>query len=1076
METTIDAHALLDHVELHIIPSQNRYDACVCSGNKIEKVTSGLLEHLLLHSAEIKALHSKGSSAKYKLSRPENSHDIKWFTKSTLIRFLRIIGSANLLDVTSSLKNEISQLEEARKFHLSLYAKGREYQLQSGESDGIFTDGTGSTTRAEGSDASKNELLRAMELRLATLTEELITAFDQAAGSRYSMEEMSDVGKLSKHFGSGDLSDSLRKYIELRQGAQAVEESSRTQLENDKVRSKEGNNHASNSLFSDTQVKYGVSPAKVAQVERQNSSDESSFSSEEEPPSEERSRTLVRSASPRRSASPMRRVQIGRSGSRRSTAITIKSLNYFPGRERSSFPKDPAENDGDEEGLEHAPRKPENNVRRMSVQDAISLFENKQKDQTVDIQKARSLLTASIGASKSVLRRWSSGMGEEDSSQSPRDTSAVDEVTKIQNNVETEIPYSSPEPEAECPTEPRGSDIKLDLHENGARSPVIMQEETLPTESTDINDKLIASSEWSRQKEAELNELLMKMMETKPVKSRTVVSASNKRQSLPSENRGGFYDDYKEKRDEKLRGEAAKKRPEKDKQFRAAQQILDVKKSQLMTSANAIDAGKKQNVKKLQKPQKIVSSQPANPKIESPKPAIVKKASPKASSLPATRKSWPSMPSPRATGASPAKTTAPTSSTGANAMPTRRRSQPTTPVSHPSSTIDKSQTRVKSVKSNQSDSKKTSATETKQQHSVTKPKKTAKSKVQTSPEDLASSTKPSLYNKVTKKSSVVPLESKPFLRKGSGTTSGVNPAVKKKTSSPQEPLKLSEDLTMADENATVSNSYDILIIEHEEKEIEELKIDAGTESVVPTSRSPHKYEDNGDLNEGNLGNPTIDDVIDKAVEPEFKGEEAEEEEPTISPTAWVEIEEHENHTVLSGDRGCEVTGSQASYVTPVGVSSPRVRHSLSQMLLQEISEHDADWGNAENPPPTVFQKDAPKGLKRLLNFARKSKPEANASGWSSPTVFSEGEDDADESKFANKRGAENLLRKSTLHSMNNGNQKNSTIYEHPGQTNISRLHAQSLSQQIQDGHVSASVTTTKATRSFFSLSAFKGSK
>ncbi|KAL0298277.1 UNVERIFIED_CONTAM: hypothetical protein Sradi_6487500 [Sesamum radiatum] len=407
MEVAIDANAPLGYIEFHIFPSQNRYEAYVSCMNKKERVRSGLLEHLLLHSAELKAMNLKGSNAKYKLGPPEDSHDVKWFTKSTLIRYLHIIGSANILDITNSLRNEISQLEEARSFHLSLYAKGIEYQLQNGESDGSYSNGPGSTPRADGSDSSKNELLRAMDLRLTALEGELANAFDKAAGSRYSVEEMTDIEKFSQHLGSGDLSDSLRKYIEVRQGTEAVETSSSKQV------------------------------SESDRVERQSSteSDESSFSSEEEQPSVDRSRTLIRSASPRRSASPMRRIQIGRSGSRRSTAITIKSLNYFPARERSILPKDPAASDSDEEGSEQAPKKPENNVRRMSVQDAINLFESKQKDQTVDIQKARSLLSASIGAKKSVLRRWSSGMGE-DSSHCPQETFAEDAVTVKQNNVE----------------------------------------------------------------------------------------------------------------------------------------------------------------------------------------------------------------------------------------------------------------------------------------------------------------------------------------------------------------------------------------------------------------------------------------------------------------------------------------------------------------------------------------------------------------------------------------------------------------------------------------------------------------
>ncbi|KAK4433452.1 hypothetical protein Salat_1107500 [Sesamum alatum] len=1077
MEAAIDSNVLLDYVEFHIFPSQNRYEAYVSYMNKKEKVTSGLLEHLVLHSAELKAMNSEGSNAKYKLSPPEDSHDVKWFTKSTLIRFLHIIGSANILDVTNSLRNEISQLEEARSFHLSLYAKGREYQLQSGESAGGHSNGTVSTSRAEGSDSSKNELLRAMDLRLTALREELTNAFDQAAGSRYSVEEMTDIEKFSQHLGSGDLSDSLRKHIEVRQRSEAVENSSSKQAsESDRVGSKVGNNNTTKSLSSETQVRYGVSPAKVAQVERQGStgSDESSFSSDEEQPSVERSRTLIRSASPRRSASPMRRIQIGRSGSRRSTAITIKSLNYFPARERSILPKDPAANDSDEEGSEQAPKKSESHVRRMSVQDAINLFESKQKDQTVDIQKARSLLSASIGANKSVLRRWSSGMGE-DSSRCPQDTFSEDAVTVNQNNVESEeIKNTSPQSEAEpgvaslgYPIEPCGEDAKMDSPEKGECSPVVMQEETLPTESTDVGEKLTASAEWSRQKEAELNELLTKMMETKPVKSRTVVPASSKRQSLPSEQRGNSYDQYKERRDEKLRGEAARKKAEKDKQLKAMQQTLDAKKSQF-TSANASDAGKKHTMKKMQKPQKSVA-QPANPKTESPRLGVVKKAPPRASSVPATRKSWPSMPSPRAPEPSPRAPARATSSTGAT--PTRRRSQPTPPVSRPSPKEETSQTRAKTVKSNKNDTKKSlrSATE-KEQQSVTKPRKTTKSKAITAPEDLASATKPSLYSKVTKKSSVVPLESKASFRRGSGTINSANSVVKKKSSAhPQEPLRKPKDLTLDEENVTVSSSSDV-VIQNEQRETGECKIHTGMESGT-AMRSPQKYEDKEGFSQVD---PTTDDGIDKMVEPELKAEA--EEESTISPTAWVEIEEHEDDPITSGDNASQMVDSPA-YIAPVEASSPRVRNSLSQMLLEESTEPDViAWGNAENPPPMVYHKDAPKGLKRLLKFARKSKNEANSTGWSSPSVFSEGEDDSEDSKFVNKKSAENLLRKATLHSKNNSHQKVSNDYEHPAQANISKFSAQSLSQQLQEGHVSVPVTTTKATRSFFSLSAFKGGK
>ncbi|KAK6121944.1 hypothetical protein DH2020_044313 [Rehmannia glutinosa] len=1033
MDAEIDANAPLDYIEFHIFPSQNRYEACACYVNKIEKVTSGLLEHLLVHSAEVKALHSKGSNANYKLKPPEN-HDIKWFTKFILTRFLHIIGSANILDITNSVKNEISQLEEARRFHLSLHAKGTDYQHRTGDSgrrprcfqvslvshllldfqNSIFYNLTV---------AYRNELLKAIDLRLTALRGELVAAFDQAAGSTSSVEEMTDIEKFSHHFGSIELRDSLRKYLELRRGNPAVDRSSsKPFLESDQVSGKkQGYNHTPILLPSETPVKYGVSPAKAAQVERQSSteSDGSSSSSEEERPFTDRSRTLIRSASPRRSASPMRRVQIGRSGSRRSTAITIKNLNYFPTRERSVLP-----NDSDEEGPEQAPRKSETNVRRMSVQDAINLFESKQKDQPVDVQKARSLLNASMAANKSVMRRWSSGMGE-DSSQCPQDLVSEDAVPQIQNDLESrEIENSSQEAE-DYHTESCGLDVKLNFPEKEACSTVVTLEETPQTESNNASEKLTASVEWSRQKEGELNELLSKMMETKPAKNRTAVNDSRKRQSLPTEQRGGFNNHYNEKRDKKIRGETLRKNAEKDKKFRPAQQIPD-------------------------KSEKNVS-RPANPKTENnPKLGTIKNATPKASSLPATRKSWPSMPSPRTSEKSTAKT--PVSKSSTNTNPPCRKSQPAPFVSRPSPKVETSQPRAKSVKSNQNNSTSSlgTATERKQQ-SVTRPSKTVKSKVQTAPKDLSSSAKPSLYSKVTKKGSIVPLEPKPFLRKGSKIISNTNPVMKVKTSSnPQEPLRISED---AEENEAVSNSSDP-VVQPQERAIEELETRMGIESGTPIE-SPQKCEDEG----FSQVDPTIGHDVDRLAEPDLKAEA--EEESTISPTAWVEIEEHEDQPVTS-----------PAHIAPVGLSSTRVRHSLSQMLLEESSEQDIIWGNAENPSTVVYQKDAPKGLKRLLKFARKSKTDANAAGWSSPSIFSEGEDDTEDSKFATRRSSENLLKKATLHSKNNGDQrttyrtyqKNLIDYEQPAEPNISKFSTQSLFQHLREGQVSASVTTTKAGR------------
>lgn len=1106
MEGVIDAGIPLDYVAFQMFPSHNRYEAFAGGGGKREKVASGLLEQLLLHLPGAKAFQPDGSNDNFILQLPENFRGSLWFTKSTLIRFLHIVGEPESLKNVGGIEDEMSQLEEARKFHLSLYAHEQQDHSQIGVTDRSYSKDMVATPKLEvqtgSSDATKNELLRAMDLRLTALREELAASFNRAIGATCSVKEVADLDAFAQHFGAENLRRFLSKYLSLcvkNQDGNLV--NGRLTLHGSRNNNRIEPESVTEVGLSVNEVKpsrNGVSPAKIAQAERQSSTDseESSNSSNGDRSPVERSRPLIRSASPRRSASPMRRIQIGRSGSRRATALTIKSLSYIPAREKVSSNRDAAANSSGDEESEQPPKKSESTIRRMSVQDAINLFESKQRDQKTDIQKWRSSIEAPpVATNKSVLRRWSAGVGET-SAHCPQENSECGSLGQSNNSMVEPAQSTSVEVKQESdflagssdPVKPAVADESSAEEETS--SMVDNSGNLVVAKDEEMNDRTTASAEWNRQKEAELNQMLMKMLESKPARNRNTTGSTGK-QELSGERRGGFYDHYKEKRDAKIRGENAGKRAEKEARFKAMQQTLDQRKAEMASKSKKVGVTGKQ-VSPSQSQNICRNSTSVLPKKEPLKPTASRKALPKASTLPATRSSWPSTPSLRSIGPPSAKISSGTSTSGTT--PNRRKPQPQ-PQPTPSPTrrspkLERSEQRQKGMVGSQTEKKKIlKSQQEKQQQVVAKSNKTMKTKMTAASKDdsVTVPAKPSFYSKVTRKSSVVPLESKPFLRKGTGIGPGVGPVVAKtKTSESDESSKSSGNLTLGlQENDVISGTVEMT----NQLPVEEVAQPENDDADLEVLEIDNQKFENTENSEQFSGQP--DDGFTKTAE--ISQEIQAEEDSGISPIAWVETNHQE--LPISCDSGPSQIAIPAN-VAPITISSPRVRHSLSQMLQADSGEPDIiEWGNAENPPAMIYQKDSPKGLKRLLKFARKSKGEANVTGWASPSVFSEGEEDADEPKASSKRNAADaLMRKSALQAKGFGQQK--TVFGESydggnsskgsisytathellsGQSNVSNFSTQ-VSHKLREGQTSAGAVSTKASRSFFSLSTFRSSK
>ncbi|KAF9591890.1 hypothetical protein IFM89_009498 [Coptis chinensis] len=1143
MEGGLSADVLLEYASFRILPTQNRFEASVCYNNKVEKLASGLLEQLVLQLPQVKGFHPKELGDCFKLQLPENLKGSTWFSKSTLLSFLHIVGVPELLKKANAIGDEISQLEEARKFHLALYTQGHQVEAQSKEAGVFFITyylrgemlhsitACSSNTLAWGSsfvayyilatnnelifwselqitsaDATKNELLRAMDFRLAALRDELVGAFNQVSDGAFSYNQITNLVSFSQFFGAVDLRNSLSKYLELshkNQDAypQNVEMKFSQDLGNENLKLNEGTAQACLPVVKP--ISYGASPAKAAQAERQSSteSENSCNSSSEDQPYIERSRSLIRSASPRRSASPMRRIQIGKSGSRRATALTIKSLSFIPARERISSNEDPAECSSDE-GSARPFKKPLSNASSMSVKDAISLFEKKQSDQRPDLQKKRFPADNSVSTNKSVLRRWSAGMGDS-STQCPPESSS-ENAREMSNNdiVGGEIQNTPVKVKQDCDSTGESTNVAKTADESASLT--AGEEKTSysmgnlsdsgSAQAVDTTNRVTVSADWTRQKEDELNLMMMKMMESKPVRNRSTATGVSKSQELHSGQRGGFYDHYKKKRDEKLRIENSGKRVEKEEKFKTLQGILDQRKVEVASKKVGI-AGKQDSIGRPKKPQKNPSP-PLQPKKESsrnssplmqPKkdisrPAAPKKSSPKASPLPATRKSWPSAPSPKISSITPNKISSVVSSSGTT--PTRRKSKPTPSPIQSNPKVERSQLKHKGDKGTTTETKLVlKGVEGKKQRAVGRSGDVSEAKALHASGDSSGAilAKPSFYNKVTKKGSVVPLETKPFLRKKSGNVPGAIP-VKTKVSQIDESLNCEnliqpeEAVTETSKPASEKQEGDSVLPRDNVTNLE------AEDPVISNQENEHIENDDQFVSES-------DNSFKKTVE--FPVEIQPEIELSISPTAWVEIEEHEELPVSNDSRSHNASPIN---VEPVALSSPRVRHSLSQMLQEDSGEPEIiEWGNAENPPAMVYQKDVAKGLKRLLKFARKSKGEANATGWSSPSVFSDGEEDAEESKASSKRHADAILRKSSHQakgfghlkaslgaSYDGGNSSKNTdstaVHDlHSGQTNTRKFSIQG-SEKLPEGHISNAASSTKATRSFFSLSTFRSSK
>ncbi|KAI3775153.1 hypothetical protein L1987_49722 [Smallanthus sonchifolius] len=347
----------LDYAAFQLSPKHSRCELFVSSNGNTEKLASGLVKPFVTHLKVVEEQVAL-SVQSIKLEVDKRKNVDSWFTKGTLERFVRFVSTPEIVELVINFDAEMSQLEAARR----IYSQGSSDQSSSNLGDGR------STTAAR-ADATKKELLRAIDVRLTAVKQDLDTACARAAAAGFNHDTVADLQLFAERFGATRLNEACCKYLSLYE------------------RWPELFNHSSKSSIGDH-----------AAIRCSYSSD---MSIDDDPPSTATTTTTAIPASqPPSITFPLR--------------PTGKDETVS---DNQKVKKEDIGSGGIEEPL--AQTAPHPSSRRLSVQDRINLFENKQKEvgsatgsggkpppaiAKPDLRRLSSDVSHSNAA---VLRRWS---------------------------------------------------------------------------------------------------------------------------------------------------------------------------------------------------------------------------------------------------------------------------------------------------------------------------------------------------------------------------------------------------------------------------------------------------------------------------------------------------------------------------------------------------------------------------------------------------------------------------------------------------------------------------------------------
>ncbi|KAM7254641.1 hypothetical protein ACFE04_004021 [Oxalis oulophora] len=397
----------LDYALFQLSPKRSRCELLVSSNGNTEKLASGLVKPFVTH---LKVAEEQSTQAveTIRLQVEQWQGAENWFTKGTLERFVRFVSTPEVLELVNTYDAEMSQLEAARR----IYSMGAEDQV------------AGSSGELTAADATKKELLRAIDVRLTAVKQDLTAACARASAAGFNPDTVSDLQLFSDEFGANRLNEACTKFISLCERRPDLINPWKPSVEGQAVRASWGSD-----MSIDEPTEDPTGPRNSSRLLAQNRMQLSSGLDQQH-----------------------RNQQAEHINQSNSSAIEKSSKEEGQGWTESPLSQ---------------PSQPP--ARRLSVQDRISLFESKQKEQvgsgsggkpivekpvlrrlSSDVTSSAQTPTSSSGvAEKAVLRRWSGisdmsidlGNDKKDSGMdSPLCTPTSSSISQAENNLSRALP------------------------------------------------------------------------------------------------------------------------------------------------------------------------------------------------------------------------------------------------------------------------------------------------------------------------------------------------------------------------------------------------------------------------------------------------------------------------------------------------------------------------------------------------------------------------------------------------------------------------------------------------------------